>query len=316
MESPSFLKGSTSVPAQVAAYAKSLGLTKVQQGQVDLVLKGASKETAGLFGALLEKSHEVLTTVDGAGQTTLANLARIAQQPLNPMAAGDTTRSELLTACLRDIVNPNRIDQGDAPTCTVTSMQFELATDEPAEYTRLLAELTGPEGRARMRGGSYLELNAGDAGAGARDGRSVSDALFQTAAMEFGNGRDAEFDPYAGKSVNATTGAEQRGLRPAQQTQVLRQLFGVNYESKNFLNEAEGARALEVLRNYDTRGAQNRPVILQIDQGDFNHAVTFERVKDARVYFRDPYGVLRSMAEAQFPKFVMAINAPRDLNIS
>ena len=53
----------------------------------------------------------------------------------------------------------------------------------------------------------------------------------------------------------------------------------------------------------------------QIDQGDFNHAVTFERVQDQRVYFRDPYGVLRSMPEQQFPKFVMGVNAPRDLNI-
>ena len=81
------------------------------------------------------------------------------------------------------------------------------------------------------------------------------------------------------------------------------------------LSEAEGAKALENLRGYDTRGAQNRPIILQLDQGDFNHAVTFERIQDARVFFRDPYGVLRSMPEQQFPRFVMAINAPRDLNI-
>ena len=133
--------------------------------------------------------------------------------------------------------------------------------------------------------------------------------------MEFGNGRDAQFDPYAGKSVNNKTGAEQRGLKPAQQTQVLRQLFGINYESKHFLDEAQGAKALENLRNYETKGAQNRPIILQIDQGDFNHAVTFERVKDQRVFFRDPYGVLRSMPEDHFSKYVMAINAPRDLNI-
>ncbi len=313
LETPSFLKGSATVPAQVAAYAKSMGLSKTQLGQVDTILRGASKETASLMGALLEKSKEVLTAVDSKGATALSNLARLAQQPLNPKIAGDTTRADLLNSCLRDIVNPNRVDQGDAPTCTVTSMQFELVADEPAEYARLLADLAGPDGRAQMRGGSYLEVEAGDAGA--RDGRSASDAIFQTAAMEFGNGRDAQFDPYAGKSVNATTGAEQRGLKPAQQTQVLRQLFGVNYESKNFLTEAEGAKALEKLRSYDTRGAQNRPVILQIDQGDFNHAVTFERVQDQRVYFRDPYGVLRSMPEAMFPKAVMAVNAPRDLKI-
>ncbi len=313
MEQPSFLKGSATVPAQVAAFAKTLKLSPAQQAQVDSLLRGSTKETATLVGALLEKTPEVLTTVDGNGQTALANLARIATQPLNTKMAGDTTKGELLSSVLREIINPNRIDQGDAPTCTVTSMQFELAADEPAEYLRLIADLSGPEGKSKMRGGSFLELEAGDAGA--RDGRSISDTIFQTAAMEFGNGRDGQFDPYAGKSVNTKTGAEQRGLKPAQQTQVLRQLFGVNYESKNFLNEAEGAKALEKLRGYDTRGAQNRPIILQIDQGDFNHAVTFERVSDQRVYFRDPYGVLRSMPEQQFPKFVMAVNAPRDLNI-
>ena len=313
LETPSFLKGSGTVPAQVAAYAKTMNLSKTQLGQVDTLLRGASKETASLVGALLEKAPEVLSSVDGAGQTTLANLARLASEPLNPKAAGDTTKGDLLSAVLRDIVNPNRIDQGDAPTCTVTSMQYELVADEPAEYARLMADLTGPDGRAKMRGGSYLELEVGDAGAGARDSRSVSNAIFQTAAMEFGNGRDGQFDPYAGKSVNAVAGTEQRGLKPAQQTQVLRQLFGVNYESKNFRNESDGQKVLEKLRNYDTRGAQNRPIVLQIDQGDFNHAVTFERVKDQRVYYRDPYGVLRSMPEQNFGKYVMAMNAPRDL---
>ncbi len=313
LETPRFLKGSASVPSQVAAFAKTMGLSKTQLGQVDTILKGATGGTATLLGALLEKTPEVLTTVDVNGKSALENLARLAQQPLNPKIAGDANKGELLASVLRDLVNPNRIDQGDAPTCTVTSMQFELVADEPAEYTRLIADLSGPDGRAKMRGGSYLELESGDAGA--RDGRSVSNAVFQTAAMEFGNGRDAQFDPFVGKSVNATTGAEQRGLKPAQQTQVLRQLFGVNYESKNFLSEAEGAKALEKLRTINTRGAQNRPIILQLDQGNFNHAVTFERVSEQRVFFRDPYGVLRSMPEQQFPKFVMAVNAPRDLNI-
>ena len=313
LETPSFLKGAATVPAQVAAFAKTMGLSKTQLGQVDVLLRGASKEAATLVGAMLEKSRDVLESVDSKGQTMLANLARLAQQPINPNVAADTNKNELLTSVLRDVVNPNRIDQGDAPTCTVTSMQFELVADQPAEFARLMADLTGPEGKAKMMGGADLQLEKGDAGA--RDGRSVSDSIFQTAAMEFGNGRDAQFDPYAGKSVNQKTGAEQRGLKPAQQTQVLRQLFGVNYESKNFMNEAEGAKALEKLRTYDARGSQNRPIILQLDQGDFNHAVSLERVSEGRVFFRDPYGVLRSMSENQFPKFVMAINAPRDLNI-
>lgn len=313
LETPQFLSGSGSVASQVANFAKSLKLSATQQDQLGQVLKGGNEQVASLVGAILEKVPEALSDVDGKGNTTLANLARLASEPLNTAAAGDTTKAEVLESVLRDIANPNRIDQGDAPTCTVTSMQFELVADEPGEYTRLMADLTGPAGRTEMRNGGDLVLEAGETGA--RDGRSVSHTVFQNAAMEYGNGRDSQFDPYAQKSVNQKTGAEQRGLKPAQQTQVLRQLFGINYESKNFATEAEGAKALEKIRNYSARGAQNRPIVLQIDQGDFNHAVTLDSVKDGRVNFRDPYGVLRSMPEENFAKYVVAMNAPRDLNV-
>jgi hypothetical protein len=314
LETPSFLKPGADVAGQVYNFAKStLKLSKTQTEQLGTLLKGSTKEVATLVGAVFEKVPKALTDVDGKGQTLLSNLARLASQPLHPNAAADTTKQELLASVLRDIANPNRIDQGDAPTCTVTSMQYDLVSDEPAEYARLVADLTGPEGKAKMRGGSFLELQPGDAGA--RDGRSVSQAIFQTAGMEYGNGRSMEFDPYAGRSVNGQTGATQRGLKPAQQTQLLRQLFGVNYESKQFYTEAEGAKALEKLRTYDARGNQNRPIVLHLDQGDINHAVTLEKVSDQRVFFRDPYGVLRSMPEDYFAKFVVSINAPRDLNV-
>jgi hypothetical protein len=176
-----------------------------------------------------------------------------------------------------------------------------------------MTDLTGPQGRARMRGGSELMMHPGDANT--RDGRSVSQTLFQTAAMEFGNGKNLDFKPSEHGSFDAAGARVQQGLRPEQQTQVLRQLFGVNYRSERFQTEAEGARVLEKLRTFDTRGLQNRPIILQIDQGDFNHAVTFERVADKRVYFRDPYGELRSMPEEQFKTFVVGMNAPKDAKI-
>ncbi|MGV3621788.1 MAG: hypothetical protein ACO1OB_13270 [Archangium sp.] len=313
LETPSFLNGSEAVASQVTNFAKSQRLSSTEQSQLATVLKGANAEVATLVGAVLEKVPKALSNVDSKGNTLLSNLARLASEPLNAKASGDTSRSEVLASVLRDIANPNRIDQGDAPTCTVTSMQFELVADEPSEYARLMADLTGPAGKAKMRNGGELTLEAGETGA--LDQRSVSQTIFQNAAMEYGNGQDSKFDPFAQKSVNQKTGAEQRGLKPAQQTQVLRQLFGVNYESKQFLTEADGAKALEKLRDYSARGAQNRPIVLQIDQGDFNHAVTLDSVKDGRVLFRDPYGVLRSMPEDNFAKYVVAMNAPRDLNV-
>lgn len=314
LETPSFLKGAASAATQVYEFAKSkLNLSATQVGQLTTALKGASTGTAKLLGALIEKTPEALTNVDSKGQTLLANLARFAAQPMNTALSKDTTKAELMESVLRDIVNPNRIDQGDAPTCTVTSMQFELVAEEPAEYVRLMSDLTGPQGRAKMRGNSDLALAEGDGGT--RDGRSISQTIFQTAAMEFGNGKTLDFVPSAHGSFDSTGAMVQQGLRPEQQTQVLRQLFGVNYRSERFQTEAEGAKVLEKLRGYDASSAQNRPIILQIDQGDFNHAVTFERVADKRVYFRDPYGELRSMPEDQFKTFVVGMNAPKDANI-
>lgn len=314
LETPSFLKGSESAASQVFNFARSkLGLSATQVGQLTTVLKGATNETAKLVGALCEKCPEALTSVDSKGQTLLANLAKLASQPMNPLLSGETTKSELMSSLLRDVVNPNRIDQGDAPTCTVTSMQFELVADEPAEYARLMTDLSGPQGKAKMRGQSDLTLQAGDAGE--RDGRSISQTIFQTVTMEYGNGRTLEFDPKAGGSLDANGSLVQRGLKPEQQTQVLRQLFGVNYRSERFQTEAEGAKVLEKLRNYDSRSAQNRPILLQIDQGSFNHAVTFERVADNKVFFRDPYGELRSMPEDQFKTFVVGLHAPKDSKI-
>jgi hypothetical protein len=120
-----------------------------------------------------------------------------------------------------------------------------------------------------------------------------------------------EFDPVAGKSTNQATGAEQRGLKPLQQTTMLRNLFGVRYSTETFYDPKQGAKALETLRGFDAKGSQNRPIILDIDQGAINHAVTLEKVVDGRVQFRDPYGVLRSMPEELFPKYVVAMHVPQ-----
>jgi hypothetical protein len=274
------------------------------------------EEGLRLLGAALEKSPRLFSDRDSRGGSLLSNLARLAQQPLNAKLAGDTTTESVLRGVLRDVVNPNRIDQGTAPTCTVTSMQFELVADEPAEYARLMADLCGPAGKATMRGGGELKIESGDAAALARDWRSASQTIFQTAAMEYANGRFLDFDPVAGKSVDTRTGEEQRGIKPSQQANLLTRLFGVQYSTDNLKDEKEGAKVLETLRGFDARGAQNRPVILHIDQGDYNHAVTLERITGGRVQFRDPYGVLRSMPEELFPKVVMAVQRPVDTKIA
>jgi hypothetical protein len=263
----------------------------------------------------VEQVPEVLMDKDSAGKTLISNLEKLTTQPLNTMLAGETSTSELVDSALLDITNPNRVDQGTAPTCTVTSMQFELVADNPAEYLRLLTGLAGPSGSAQMKGGSDLVIGRGDGDLKARDDRPVSQALFQSAAMEYGNGKAASFDPISGQSTDASTGKTYAGLAPSQQTMVLRQLFGINYRTDQFYTEADGARALAGLQGFDASQAVNRPVILDIDQGPINHAVTLEKVDAGRVYFRDPYGVLRSIPDEMFPKYVVAMHRPADMNV-
>jgi len=322
LENPSF---AYDVP-RGAASAKDLlsaGLAKLARSlpaaakeQLSSVMGHLDEDGLRLLGAALEKSPKLLSNVDSKGGTVLSNLARLATQPLSAKLAGDTSPDTILRGVLRDIVNPNRIDQGTAPTCTVTSMQFELVADEPGEYTRLMADLCGPDGKAKMRGGGELAVESGDAVSAARDWRSASQTIFQTAAMEYANGKYLDFDPVAGKSTDTRTGEQYSGIKPSQLANVLSKLFGVKYSTDNLKDEKEGAKVLETLRGYDARGAQNRPIVLHIDQGDYNHAVTLERVAAGQVQYRDPYGLLRSMPEALFPKYVMAVQRPVDTTIA
>lgn len=303
---------SADVKASVASLASAKGLSAAQQAAVAKILDSGSADVARAMSGLLA-TPERLAATDSKGTTLLANLSKLATQPMSSSLLSETSRDAVLAAAINDVANPESIAQGDAPTCTVTSMQYELVRDHPSEYVRLLSDLSSESGRAKMSGGSELKFQPGDATA--LDGRPVSQAMFQTAAMEFGNGKELEFDPARGGSYDASGTLVQHGLKPAQQTQVLRQLFDVNYRSELFQTTAEAGKYLEKLKSIDGRENPNRPIILQVDQGDFNHAVTYDHVKDNDVFYRDPYGVLRTMTTAEFTASVVGMNAPKDLNI-
>ena len=50
-----------------------------------------------------------------------------------------------------------------------------------------------------------------------------------------------------------------------------------------------------------------------IDEGSFNHVVTYERMKGGIVYIRDPYGHESSMTEEAFRKHVVTVHLPDTL---
>lgn len=304
------------VLANLTGTAAFSALSAEGKAQLATVLARLDEKGLSVMGALLENVPEALAEQDALGNSLLSSLSQLATQPLNAALTGHTTTEELLSNVLLDVMNPNRIEQGTATTCTVASMQFELVADEPAEYARLMAGLAGPKGVATMKGGGDLRIGPGDADERARDGRSVSQTLFQSATMEYANGRFSNYDPVLGVSVNERTGEQRLGLKPDNQQALLEKLFGVKYSIDRLFSEGEAAKALAKLVGWDSRGFRNRPIVVDLDQGKFNHAVTLESVSKEKVVFRDPYGVLRSMPASTFPKVAVAIHLPTDVKLN
>lgn len=286
-----------------------------EKAQLATVMSRLDEKGLKTLGALVENVPEALSDKDALGGTLLSNLSTLASQPLNASLTGHTSTEELLSSVMADVMNPNRVEQGTANTCTVASMQFELVADEPAEYARLMAGLTGPKGTVKMKAGGDLRLGPGDADERARDGRSVSQTVFQSAAMEYANGRFSNYDPVLGVSINEKTGEERLGLKAENQQALLEKLFGVNYSINRLYSESESTSAFAKLVGWDARGNRNRPIVVDIDQGKYNHAVTLESVSKEKVVFRDPYGVLRSMSADAFPKVAVAIHMPMDVKL-
>ena len=317
LESPSYLRDNKlpaaqeaqAVQANVAADPNFRALPASQQQEFWTSFNASNTKGKVALGALLEGTPEALTSQDTQGHTLLDNLSTIAKQPLNPQLVHNATTGTMLDQLITSIANPDEIKQGSAPTCTVASMQFELARDNPSEYARLVGGLAG-SGSVQMQGGDMLTFDAGSGAKTALEGRDVSQAIFQSAAMDYANG-GAKYDPVTGENISVS-GKQDQGLAPEQSTQMLDQMFGVKYQTDELPDTASRAKELASLKDYVAVG-RNRPVLMEIDQGNFNHAVTFEMMKDDKIFFRDPYGTLRSMTQDAFLAHIVAVHKPEDL---
>ncbi len=316
LEWPSYLRDNpppAAVQAQavkdhVSADPNFKALPAAQQQEFWTTFNAANTKGKVSLGALLEGTPQMFTDKDSTGHTLLDNLAQVATQKLHPSIP--VTNGVLLDQLTTTLANPDEIRQGSAPTCTVTSMQYELVRDNPSEYARLVAGLSSTSGQAQMAGGGMLQFNPGSASHGAIDGRDTSQAIFQSAGMDYANG-GARYDPITGENVNSS-GPNNQGLSPEQQTSMLTQLFNITYQTDELPDLASRKAELADLQNYVAVG-RNRPVLMEIDQGSFNHSVTFEMLKDNKIFFRDPYGTLRSMTTDAFLAHIVAVHKPVEM---
>jgi hypothetical protein len=276
---------------------------------------GATERTqlAQVFGAashgglrsikLLSENPARLMDQDSQGGTLLANLAQLAHGPLHA-AIPESRRAELLGSVLQESSRAQLVDQTVFGTCTVTSMQFELARDNPAEFARIMAGLAGPTGRVGMRGGGELELQADSLTPQALQGRSLSEAIFQTSLMEFANGPDEYHvqGPTGDESIEPN-GTTYQGQSAEAMVRASSALFGRQFSTWN-TNDATRDAQLNFLRNYRPDGP-NAPVLITFDTDlnspDGAHAVTFVRMEGDRIFFRNPWGRANEAAGTEAP---------------
>lgn len=164
-------------------------------------------------------------------------LSALENAPLAPEF--EKQRNEIIQSVLQDLAQPAQIAQGTKDTCVSTVAQMKMAQEKPAEYVQLIQALVSPSGRANQippiqspQGPIYFERET-SALTEDHSGRSLSERLFQAAAMEFAN---AELHYHNDKDQHTQSSTEQSpalqsGLYDQQNRNLISALFGQVYDS-------------------------------------------------------------------------------------
>ena len=223
-----------------------------------------------------------LLSVDSQGKTLLDNLTELSTMKLDPKLASEgIQRADLLESVMEECATPGQINQANRGTCTVTSMQYMLCTEQPGEYARLMTGLLSPEGKATLRNGDPLVRVSDSIAKDSATNRSDSERIFQSAMMDYANG-DENYSNVDDASTKERwwilPDVDHGGLYPDQEERGLEALFGQDYKRV----KGGGLEYLESVTPGQT--------LVDFKWGDGGHAVVVERVEDGRVYFRNPWG--------------------------
>ena len=293
----------TSYAADYALKSETFAALPADQREKFIDVMAKSDEVGvKLMAVTCEKAGDLFAEKASDGTSMLDSLDRMANAP-NAKGFLDNT--------LADVLRPDRIWQGDAPTCTVSTMQYELAKEKPAEYARLMTGLT-VDGSVTLAGGGTLETNVSNAVFSSlisKDQRSPTEAVFQAAAMETANGADTyDVNARASTGLDAQGNTHTyKGLYGDQIRDMVGKLFGIDYKTTKISTDEEAASALATLNKSNV---PNRPVLVDLVIDDkTNHCVAFENYANGMVTFRDPQtGKKFSITEKEFLETAAAVH--------
>ncbi|MBI3181411.1 MAG: hypothetical protein HYZ28_04650 [Myxococcales bacterium] len=265
------------------------------------------RKVVSLYGELDQTGRDRLRTLvdrqvngrsavidaDARGGMLIDHLASLAHgAPLTSQIAhlNGTPRRELVNLLLAELANPGEINQSYRGTCTVTTLQYELVRRDPAEYARLMVGLMSPSGRVEMRNGDTLRRVGNSIAPDDARSRTITERLFQSAMMEYGNGVLLSY------SNGRTIGDEAHTLP------LVRLPLGYGLANANLANaynavfggshRAVAASTPEAKDALLGRLTQTRPgeAAVSLRWGHSGHELNFERVAGGRVFLRNPHG--------------------------
>lgn len=265
---------------------------------------------------LLENCN--LSKKDSGGKTILDNLNKIKNLVNN--LESKVNVSFLLDDLIVGIDKPERSVQGYRNTCGAASLEYALMTKDPAEYTKIVADLA-TSGQSILRDGSTLIADNNSLST-AKDGdegnRLYSSRIFQSAIMKAGTlfnqgGYNVNKDtPEAGLNAIFSGNA---ALNPVQQANILNRIEGgANYQfeisptantaygmslnnsgNKTDFNIRAVKNKIPALNQYIKKFIDDvnsgKPVTAMIATGGGSiHYVNVLRVENGQLVFKDPNG--------------------------
>ena len=253
------------------------------------------QELVQLMGRHLPTGQPALLSTDNSSNhaTLLDNLNNLANEPLHSSAAN--RRSEILSQAIDDAAEPTwYLDQGPASTCSCASHQTAFLINSPAEYTRLLGGLFGPDRKATLANGDDMYAAKNDVvshpvvkdggGPPQPDTRSITERVFQSALAQYAYMQTG----HVPAPVDANKDIP--GLTLQESAAALGGLYGKKYQVLD--DPSNTAATMDAVEKElaDHRG----PVPVSLQWAGGSHMVLVDHIstdtRPMKVYIRNPWG--------------------------